>query len=118
MIDLRNSIGQMDRRIKVKYPVAASGVDTISEWGKPDKVYVELFTCWAARESATGSANQEQATANRIIYPGSYTYYLHYQGTVTQEMRVEDEEVDYDILAVEPLEGKKFLALTVEKVIL
>jgi hypothetical protein len=32
-------------------------------------------------------------------------------------MRVEDETEDYNILAVEPLDGKKFLALTVEKVI-
>lgn len=117
MIDLRNSIGKMDRRIKVKYPVAASGIDVIDEWGKPDKAFVDLFTCWAARESATGSANQEQTTANRIIYPNSFTYYLHYQSTVTQAMRVEDETEDYNILAVEPLDGKKFLALTVEKVI-
>ena len=117
MIDLRNAIGKMDRRIKIKYPVAASGVDEISEWGRPDKEYLELFTCWAAREPSTGTANQEQTTANRIIYPGSFNYYLHYQGTVTHDMRLEDEEIDYDIVAMEPLDGKKFLMLAVEKVI-
>lgn len=116
MIDLRSSIGKMDRRITVKQR-AASGTSVATSFGMPQKIFTDLFECWAARETATGSANQEQVTANRIIYPGSYIYYLHYQGTVTQDMRVEDESIDYDIVAVEPLDGKKFLALTVQKVI-
>jgi SPP1 family predicted phage head-tail adaptor len=117
MIDVRKSIGSMERRITVKSTGAASGVDVIDTFGHPQKTWADLFTCWAAREAATGTANQEQQTANRTIYPGSYTYYMHYQGTVTEDMRLTDDGVDYDITLVEPVDGKKFLALTVEKVI-
>jgi len=116
MIDLRKDIGKMDRRITVKQR-SASGVGIADSFGKPVKDFEDLFTCWAARENGSGSANQEQDTARRIIYPSSYTYYLHYQGTVTQSMRVEDDEEEFEILAVEPLDGKKFLALSVEKII-
>lgn len=116
MIDLRNAIGKMDRRITVKQR-AASGSSVATSFGKPQRIFTDLFTCWAAREATSGSANQEQTTANRIIYPGSYIYYLHFQGTVTQDMRVEDEDIDYDIVGVDPVDGKKFLALTVQKVI-
>jgi len=117
MIDLRNAIGQMDRRVTVKEFRAASGSDVVDSFGHPDKAWDDVFTCWAAREGATGTANQEQQTANRVIYPGSFIYYMHYQGTVTEAMRLTDDEVDYDIKAVDSIDGKKFLALTVEKVI-
>lgn len=116
MIDLRSAIGKMDRRITVKQR-AASGTAVADSFGKPLKTFTDLFTCWAAREATSGSANTEQTTENRIIYPASYIYYLHYQSTVTQDMRMEDEDTEFDIVAVDPLEGKKFLALTVQKVI-
>lgn len=111
MLDPRK-IGNMDRRVTIK-----SVTRTVDTYGAPVKVYVTLFSAWASREEASGSANQEQQTANRTIYPGSFTYYMHYRSGVTEDMLMVDGTTEYNITSAVDIERKMFLRLTVEKVI-
>jgi len=110
MIDIRKNIGKMDRRILVR-----SVTRTIDTYGAPAKAWTTLFNAWAIREEASSAANQEQQTTNRVIYPGSYTYYMHYRSGVTEAMRLVDDEKVYNILSVDPDERKMFLRINVDK---
>jgi SPP1 family predicted phage head-tail adaptor len=110
-------IGDFDRRVTISSTAAGTGTSVIDSFGYPEKDFVDLFTCWAAREEASGTANQENTTANRIILPASFTYYMHYRSNVTADMRLTDDGVEYYITSVDPIARKMFMRITAEKII-
>ena len=100
-------IGKMDRHIEVIVP--ASGKTPM---GGPQKAYSHLFYAWASRELVTEG---EDVVNRRVVVNSRYRYRIHKRSGVNESRQLIDDEVTYNILAVEPV--GLFIEILAEKVV-
>jgi head-tail adaptor len=100
-------IGNMDRR--VSFQVVTS---TKTAGGAPQKTFAHSFYGWCSREQL-GDGSESYAN-DRLVSPYRYRYKTHDRSDIDETMRIVDDSVTYNILAVNPV--GLFIEILVEKV--
>jgi len=100
-------IGDMDRR--VSFQVATT---TKTAGGSPQKTFAHSFYAWCSRERIGDGG--ERYSNDRLVSPYSYKYRTHDRSDVDETMRLVDDSVNYNILAVDPV--GLFIEILVEKI--
>jgi head-tail adaptor len=101
-------IGRMDRRVEVKKPTT-----TTSAMGAPQKAWAHLCYLQASREPVGESL--ESYVNNRLVVATRFKYKTHIRTDINETMRLVDDSVIYNILAVNTT--GLFIEILVEKVV-
>jgi head-tail adaptor len=101
------AIADMDRR--VSFQVVTS---TKTAGGAPQKTFAHSFYAWCSRE-LVGDGSETYAN-ERLVSPYRYKYKTHDRSDVNETMRIVDDSVTYNILAVNS--AGLFIEILCEKV--
>lgn len=97
----------MDRRCS--FLVVTS---TKTAGGAPSKSFAHSFYAWCSREML-GDGSESYAN-ERLVSPYRYRYKTHNRTDINETMRLSDDSVTYNILAVDP--AGLFIEILVEKI--
>lgn len=104
-------IGDMVRRVQITTPTSSK-----SSMGAPQKSWAHLCYMWMSRQSAGESP--ESYVNNRLVVAKRYKYRAHYTSSVDETMRLVDDGISYNILAVDPdPDDGLFIEILAEKVV-
>lgn len=89
-------IGNMDRRVSLQ--VCTSGK---TGGGSVQKTFAHSFYAWCSREMV--GEGGEQYSNQRLVSPYRYKYKTWPRYSIDETMRIVDDSVTYEILAVNPV---------------
>lgn len=102
------NIGKLDRKITFR-----QATQTTSGFGDNIETFTDFATVWASRKIAT---LDERYLSNKLAITEAYIYVTRYVEGVDTNMILVDNDIEYNIVAVDDVHRRTYLEVRVTRV--